>query len=109
MAGEYFIARAEVRQNGCRAVVKAIARPDATAQAIMTTLREPFDSVSRHTGDVMKLLPKGLLKRQAVKLQTAMVMTVAQPCPCQLLLEVYTPLWLLPEIRELRPRATDLW
>lgn len=88
IAGEYLTARADVRQNGCRAVVKAIARPDATAQAVMITLREPFDSFSRHTGDVAKLLPRGLLNRQAVALQTAMAMIVAQPCRCQPSLDV---------------------
>lgn len=71
-------------------MVKAIARPEATAQAVMVTLSEPFDSVFRHTGDVAKLDLRGLLKRQAVALQTAMVMIVAQPCPCQLSLYVNT-------------------
>lgn len=87
IAGEYLMARADVRQNGCRADVKAMARPEATAQEAMENSNELFDSVPKHAGVVMKLLPRGLPERQAVALQRPIEMRVAQPCFCQQLFD----------------------
>lgn len=79
IAGEYLTARADVRQNGCRAAVKAIASPEATAQAVMVKCNELFDRVSRHVEEVVKLRPRGLVKRQDVALQRHREMIVAHP------------------------------
>lgn len=91
------MARVDVKQNGCRADVKAIARPEATAQEAMENSNELFDSVPKHAGVVMKLLPRGLLERQAVALQRPIETRVAQPCTCQRLFGSFKTLELLTE------------
>jgi hypothetical protein len=59
IAGERSCALADARHHGFLATVKAMASPVATIQAVTTNRMAYLDSVSRHAGDVKKLVPLG--------------------------------------------------
>ena len=80
IAGEYSSALTDARHNGCLATVKAMASPEATIQAIATNRMEFLDNISKHVDEVKKFRPVGRDDRQAVKLQSAMQRSDAQPC-----------------------------
>ena len=59
--------------------MKAITSPEATIQAVATNRMELLDSISKIADEVKKLLPASRDDRHAVKLQTQMQMSDAQP------------------------------
>jgi hypothetical protein len=59
IAGECCCALVDTRHHGRFATVKAMASPVATIQAVTTNRIAYLDSVSKHAGDVKKLLPAG--------------------------------------------------
>jgi len=76
---ECAIALGEIRQNGCLAAVKVITSPEATIQALTIKRKKFFDSVCRHAGDVMKLLPEGFVNLHAVMLHRQRYTSVEEP------------------------------
>lgn len=78
IAGEFAVALEDTKQNGCLAAVKVITSPEATIQAVTTKRRKFFDSVCRHAGDVIKLLPEDLVDSHAVALYMQMYINVEE-------------------------------
>jgi hypothetical protein len=80
IAGECAVALEDTRQNGCLAAVKVITSPDATIQAVTTKRKKFLDSVCRHAGDVIKLLPGGFVIFHDVALHRQRYINVDEPC-----------------------------
>lgn len=53
--------------------------PEATIQAVATKRKKLFESVCRHAGDVMKLLPGGFVDLHDIALQTQTYINVEEP------------------------------
>jgi hypothetical protein len=79
IAGNFAVVFEGTRQNGCLAAVKVITSPEATIQAVTTNRKKFFDSVWRHAGDVMKLLPGGFVVLHDVALHRPMYSNVDEP------------------------------
>jgi hypothetical protein len=79
IAGDCAVNLDDTRQNGCLAAVKVITSPEATIQAVTTKRKKFFDSVCRHAGDAMKLLPEGFVDFQDVALHRQRYISVDEP------------------------------
>lgn len=79
IGGNFAVALEDTRQNGCLAAVKVITSPEATIQAVTAKRKKFFESVCRHSGDVMKLLPEGFVDLHAVTLHRQRYNNVEEP------------------------------